>query len=195
MIAGVKGTICQISPGEVWVDTGCGFIVHVFYPVSSYSTLKNEKEILLHTVFRHKEEESYLYGFISLKEKTFFEKMISISGVGGKTALSFISAFSIPELTDAINSGDVSKLISIPGIGKKTAQRIILELTGKLDFEEDKMDDKMVKMKEDLVSGMVNLGFLSRSVTGTVEKMVKENPEETSFEVLFKRILKQIRKI
>jgi Holliday junction DNA helicase RuvA len=194
MIAGVKGSIFKISPGEVWVDTGNGFIIQVFVPVSSFSKLKNEKEIFLHTVLRQKEEASYLYGFVSLKEKIFFEKMISISGVGGKTALSFISAFSIQELSEAINNGDVLKLISIPGIGKKTAQRIILELTGKLDFEEDQLDDKMVKMKEDLISGMVNLGFTHRSIVGIVDQIIKENPEETSFEALFKRILRQTRK-
>ena len=194
MIAGVRGTIFKITPGEVWVDTGNGFIVQVMVPVSSFSRLKNEHEIFLHTVFRLKEEASYLYGFLSMKEKIFFEKMISISGVGGKTALSFISAFSIQELSDAINNGDVTKLISIPGIGRKTAQRIILELTGKLDLGEDHLDDKMVKMKEDLISGMVNLGFTSRSIAGIVDRILKENPEETSFETLFKQILKHTRK-
>lgn len=194
MIAGIKGSIHTMSPGEVWVDTGNGFVVQVFVPVSSFSKLKNMGEVFLHTVLRQKEEESVLYGFVSLKEKQFFEKMIAISGVGGKTALSFISAFSIKELSDAINSGDVTKLISIPGIGRKTAQRIVLELTGKLDFGEDRLDDKRVKMKEDLVSGMVNLGFSQRGISGIVDRVLKENPDEASFEILFKEILKQTRK-
>lgn len=194
MIAGVKGTVFKITPGEVWVDTGNGFIVQVLVPVSSFSRLKNENEIFLHTVLRQKEEASYLYGFLSVKEKIFFEKMISISGVGGKTALSFISAFSIQELTEAINNGDVVKLISIPGIGRKTAQRIILELTGKLDLGEEQPDDQRVKMREDLVSGMVNLGFTQRGISGIVERILKENPEDASFEILFKQILRQTRK-
>ena len=194
MIAAVKGTVFRISPGVVYIETGNGFIIRIFYPVSSYSKIKNEKDILLHTVFRQREEESILYGFLSLKEKEFFEKLISITGVGGKTGLSFISAFSHTELTNAINRGDLNKLVSIPGIGKKTAQRIILELTGKLDFDEDELDDARMKMKGDLISGLVNLGFASRSISGYVDTIIKENPEETSFEILFKKALKKISK-
>lgn len=194
MIAAVKGTVFRISPGVVYVETGNGFIIRIFYPVSSYSKIKNEKDVLLHTVFRQKEEESILYGFLSVKEKEFFEKLISITGVGGKTGLSFISAFSNVELTDAINRGDLNKLVSIPGIGKKTAQRIILELTGKLDFDEDELDDERLKMKDDLISGLVNLGFTSRSISGYIDTIIKENPKETSFENLFKKVLKKISK-
>lgn len=194
MIAAIMGKIVDISPGEVCVDTGNGFIVQVFFPVSSFSKLKDLQEVHLYTVLRQKEEESVLYGFLSLKEKIFFEKLISISGVGGKTALSFISAFSIEELIDSINSSDVEKLSSIPGIGKKTAQRIILELTGKLEFPEEKRDDQFIKMKDDLISGLTNLGFPSRGLNDYVDNVLKENPEETSFEVLFKMILKKISK-
>jgi Holliday junction DNA helicase RuvA len=194
MIAAITGKVFDISPGVVDVDTGNGFIVRVYFPVSSYSKIKDDKDILLYTVFKQKEEESILYGFMSVREKEFFEKLISITGVGGKIGLSFISAFSITELTDAINRADLNKLVSIPGIGKKTAQRIILELTGKLDFKEDDFDDSKVKMKRDLISGLVNLGFISRSVSGYVDAVVKEFPDESSFEVLFKQVLKRISK-
>lgn len=194
MIAAITGKVFNISPGVVDVDTGNGFIVRAFFPVSSYSKIKSETEVLLYTVFRQKEEESLLYGFLSIREKEFFEKLISITGVGGKIALSFISAFSIGELIDAINRADLNKLVSIPGIGKKTAQRIILELTGKLDFKEDELDDSRVKMKGDLISGLVNLGFTSRSITGYVDMVIKENSQESSFEILFKQVLKKIRK-
>jgi len=194
MIAAVKGKIVDISPGEVYIDTGNGFIIQILFPVSSYSKLKSLDDVLLHTVMRQKEEESILYGFLSIKEKIFFEKLITISGVGGKTALSFISAFSVGELINAINNNDVLKLSSVPGIGKKTAQRIILELTGKLEFPTDQGDDQIIKMKEDLISGLVNLGFSSRGLKDYVDSALKANPQETSFEVLFKKILKKISK-
>ena len=195
MIAGIKGKIFDISPGEAFIDTGNGFIVRVLIPISSYSTLKNEVEdILLYTVLRQREEESLLYGFVSLKEKIFFEKLISISGVGGKTALSFISAFSTGELIEAINSGDVEKLVSIPGIGRKTAQRIVLELTGKLDFDIEKIDDQKKQLKDDLISGLINLGFPTKSVSQIVDRVIKEYPEESSFEVMLKNVLRHIRK-
>jgi Holliday junction DNA helicase RuvA len=194
MIAAITGKVFNISPGVVDVDTGNGFIVRVFFPVSSYSKMRSETDVLLYTVFRQKEEESVLYGFLSIREKEFFEKLISITGVGGKIALSFISAFSISELIDAINRSDLTKLVSIPGIGKKTAQRIILELTGKLDFKEDELDDSRMKMKGDLISGLVNLGFTSRSISGYVDAVIKENSEEPSFEILFKQVLRKISK-
>lgn len=195
MIAGIKGKIFDISPGEVFIDTGNGFIVRVLYPVSSYTRLKSEiDEILLYTVLRQREEESILYGFFSQREKLLFEKLISISGVGGKTALSFISAFSVRELIEAIDNGDVEKLVSIPGIGKKTAQRIVLELTGKLDLETEKIDDQRKQLKDDLISGLVNLGFHVKGVAQIVDRVIKENPEQKSFEAMLKNILRQIRK-
>ena len=193
MIAAVKGKVFQIKPGEVDLDTGQGVILHVLCPVSSFTELKSRSEVLLYTVLRQKDEESILYGFLSDKERRFFEKLISISGVGGKTALSFISAFSVAELSQAIETGDVDKLSSIPGIGKKTAQRIILELTGKVDFFEEEQADGRVKLKEDLVSGLVNLGFTQKGASQCVEGVLKKNPQTSSFEFLFKDALKQLR--
>ncbi len=193
MISAIKGKLFDISPGQVHVETGSGVILQVQVPVSAYSALKNEKEILLHTLLRIKDEQVILYGFLTLKEKAFFEKFIAVSGVGGKTALSLISAFSPKELVQAIDSGDTGKISSIPGIGKKTAQRIILELTGKLELEEEQVEET-VALREDLVSGLVNLGYPVKGVTEMVNKMLKENPDTTSFEVLFKLGLKKISK-
>jgi Holliday junction DNA helicase RuvA len=194
MISAIKGCVFDISPGQVHVETGSGVILQVLVPVSYYSTIKKEKEVLLYTVLRVKEDQVILYGFLTLKEKAFFEKFISISGVGGKTALSLISAFSANELVDAINNGDTSKISSIPGIGKKTAQRIILELTGKLELEEEQKGET-VQLRDDLISGLVNLGYPVKPVTDRVNKTLKEHPETTSFEELFKLLLKKISRL
>ncbi|MDQ1351590.1 MAG: holliday junction helicase RuvA [Acidobacteriota bacterium] len=194
MISAVKGRVFDISPGKVQLETGSGVILQIQVPVSSYTTIKNEKEVLLHTVLRIKEDLMVLYGFLSPKEKVFFEKFTAISGIGGKTALSLISAFSLNELVEAINNGDAAKISSIPGIGKKTAQRIILELTGKLELEEEQVAET-VQMREDLVSGLVNLGYPAKSVTELVNKILKEYPDVVSFEELFKILLKKISKL
>lgn len=194
MISAVKGKRFSISPGEVHIETTGGVIYHILTPVSHFSELKNREEILLFTVHRVKEDQLFLYGFLSTKEKLFFEKLTSISGVGGKTGLSLISAFSAHELVDAINNGDTGKISSIPGIGKKTAQRIILELTGKLELEEEHVEET-VQLREDLISGMVNLGYPVKSVTDYVNKTLKEFPDLTSFEELFKILLKKISKL
>ena len=95
---------------------------------------------------------------------------------------------------EAINNGDTGKISSIPGIGKKTAQRLILELTGKLELEEAPAAET-VQLRDDLVSGLVNLGYPVKSVTEFVNKTLKENPDTTSFEELFKMLLKKISKL
>jgi holliday junction DNA helicase RuvA len=194
MISALRGRVFAISPGEVQVETSGGTIYRVLIPVSNYSKIKAEKDILIYTVLRVKDDQMVLYGFLTVKEKTFFQKFITISGIGGKTALSLISAFSSHELVEAINSNDVGKISSIPGIGKKTAQRLILELTGKLELEEEPVEET-VQLRDDLISGLVNLGYPAKSVRDLVNKVLKENPDATSFEVLFKQILKKISKL
>lgn len=194
MISAIKGKIFSIAPGEVDVETANGVVYHLLIPVSAYSALKNQEEIVLHTVLRVKEDQQILYGFTNAKEKVFFEKFTSISGVGGKTALSMISAFSLGDLVEAINNGDSGKISSIPGIGKKTAQRIILELTGKLDLEDEQVEET-VQLREDLISGLVNLGYPVKSVTDHVNKTFKQHPDVTSFEEMFKLLLKKISKM
>jgi holliday junction DNA helicase RuvA len=194
MISAIKGRIFTLTPGEVHIETEGGVIYQLRIPVSSFSTLKNEKEVLLQTVLRVKEDQMVLYGFLTSKEKYYFEKFTSVSGVGGKIALSLISAFSPNELVEAINNGDTGKISSIPGIGKKTAQRIILELTGKFELDEEQVGET-AQLRDDLISGLVNLGYPAKSVREIVNKTLKDNPDVKSFEELFKQILKKISKL
>lgn len=194
MISAVKGRVFALVPGEVQVETSGGIIYRVMVPVSSFTAIKKEKDLLLHTVLRVKDDLMLLYGFLNTKEKAFFEKLTSISGVGGKTGLSLISAFSTNELVEAINNGDSGKISSIPGIGKKTAQRIILELTGKLELEDEQIEET-VQLRDDLISALVNLGYPLKGSTDTVNKTLKEKPDLTSFEELFKLSLKKISKM
>ena len=194
MITAIKGKIFEIFPGEVHLETGGGFVVRVLCPVPSYTKIKQIEYPQLYTVFKIKDEEALLYGFLLKKEKLLFEKLISISGVGGKTALSFVSAFSVEELIEAIDGGNLEKICSIPGIGKKTAQRIILELTGKLKFDVP-LEEGAVKLREDLVSGLVNLGYPLKGVRDLVGVTLQEEPENQSFEDLFKKLLKKISRI
>lgn len=194
MISAIKGKVFSISPGVVHIQTTAGLIYQVAIPVSHFSEVKSREEVLLHTVMRIKEDQVFLYGFLTPQERYFFEKFTSISGIGGKIALSLISAFSTAELVDAINTGNISKISSIPGIGKKTAQRVILELTGKLELEEECQGEPL-RMKDDLVSGLVNLGYQEKQVKEAVLKIVKEYPDITGFEELFKLALKKISKL
>lgn len=191
MISALKGKIVALAPGKAEIDTGSGFIVQALVPVSSYSDLKAMGEVFLHTVLKIKDEEILIYGFLDAGEKRLFEKLISVAGVGGKTALSCLSTFSTAELVGHINSGDVARIVSIPGIGKKTAQRIILELTGKLELEKG-MEEENVRMQEDLVSGLVNLGYPARQAREAVKQALKDHPQPDGFETLFKMLLRKM---
>jgi len=191
MLAAIRGKLFDINPGEVFIETSGGMIIKILCPVSSYSEIKRSEDVFLYTTLKHKDEDLIVYGFIKKKERYFFEKLISISGVGGKTALSIISSFSIDEIMLAVESSDVVKISSVPGIGKKTAQRIILELSGKIIFAEDDVTDS-VKIKDDLISGMVNLGYPLKNVKKIVSDILKEYDDKISFERYFKMILKKI---
>ncbi len=191
MLSAIRGKLFEINPGEVYVETPGGMIIKVICPVSSYSEIKRTKEIFLYTTLKQKDEDLVLYGFLKKKERYFFEKLIAISGVGGKTAISIISSFSIDEIMLAIDGSDALKISSVPGIGKKTAQRIILELSGKVDFSEEAVSDS-VKIKDDLISGLVNLGYPLKSVKKVVSDSLKNYDESLSFEDYFKQVLKKI---
>lgn len=191
MIFAVNGKVADKSPGHLFIDTGNGIIMDIFTPLSYFSTIKTDETIILYTVVKIKDEDPQIYGFLSEKEKEFFLKMISISGIGSKTALLIISAFSIKEFVIMLENSDVTKLSSIPGIGKKTAQRIILELSGKIRFDDDEISED-TKIRNDLVSALVNLGYPQRGVKSAVEDVLREDNTEQSFELLFRLILKKI---
>ena len=191
MIFSVRGKIASKYPGHTIVEISAGLILDILTPVSYYSSLKKDEGVNFFTVMKIKDEDPQIYGFLSVREKEFFLKMISISGVGSKTALMIISAFSINEFVKMIEDSDVMKLSSIPGIGKKTAQRIILELTGKIRFEDDESPEDN-HLKNDLISALVNLGYNQRNVKSTVEAVMKESSGDQTFESLFKLVLKKI---
>jgi holliday junction DNA helicase RuvA len=191
MIGAVRGRVVARSPGGVEVETAAGLILHIQVPVSCHAQLGDGAEVLLHTVLKIRDEDPLLYGFPTLREKMLFERLISVSGVGGKIALSCVSAFSPDELVGAIAAADAAKLSSIPGIGRKTAQRIILELTGKLEMAVES-DGEEARLREDLVSGLVNLGYPARTAREAAGRALREHAGEISFAVLFKAALKRL---
>jgi Holliday junction DNA helicase RuvA len=192
MIAAVRGKIFQISPGRVAVDTGAGLVLQLHVPVSSFQHLRQHQEVLLHTVLKIKDEDVVVYGFLALEEKALFEKLVAVSGIGGKTAMACVSALAPAEWLAAIGAADVARISAIPGIGKKTAQRIILELTGKLGSEKEALDP-LNRLGADLVSGLVNLGYATKAAREIIGRVLKENPGRGDFEGLFKIALKKVK--
>jgi len=192
VIGGIEGIVVLKEPGKVLVKTESGIYYDLFVPVSDFSKIVFNEKIFFYTVLKIKDDDAFLFGFLEKERKELFEQLITVSGVGPKTALSCVSTYSVSEIVDAIESGDVSKISSIPGIGKKTAQRIIVDLSGKLVFEGDEAVGEMIKLKDDVISGLINLGYSSKSVKSAVDYIVKHNNDINDFEELFKLSLKRL---
>lgn len=192
MIALLTGVIAHKSPDHIILDVhGVGY--RVLIPFSTYYDLPEEggaASLHIHTSVR--EDAIQLYGFRTRLEKSFFQLLISVSGVGPKMARDILSNIQPAPLAQALSQGDVQKLSAIPGIGKKTAERLVLELkdkAGKLDlasapaFEAREIPKEDVM--DDVVSALLNLGYkdpqVRRALTGldaaggaTVEGLLKQ---------------------
>lgn len=178
MIGQLRGRLADKRPNQVLVDVGgVGYLVQV--PLSTFaalSDLHNEVTLLIHTHVR--EDALALYGFLSSREKHFFELLISASGVGPSLALKILSGMSVEELVPAIRGGDLARLTRIPGVGRKTAERIVVELKDKLDavaIETQKpAAASPAGVEADVISALVNLGYDSRSAEGAVGEAKRE---------------------
>src|SRR5216683_8410439 len=133
MIGQLRGRLADKRPNQILVDVGgVGYIVAV--PLSTYAALgelHTEVTLLIHSHIR--EDAFSLYGFVSSREKHFFEMLLSASGVGPSLALKILSGMSVEELVPAIRGSDLARLTRIPGVGRKTAERIVVELKDKLE--------------------------------------------------------------
>lgn len=132
MIGRLSGTLLEKNPPQLLIDcNGVGYEVDV--PMSTFYNLPaiGEKVVLL-THFAVREDAHLLYGFGAIEERNAFKQLIKISGIGARTALSILSGMSVSDLAQAITLQEVGRLTRIPGIGKKTAERLLLELKGKL---------------------------------------------------------------
>src|SRR5579885_3407656 len=132
MIAHLRGKLIARHPNEVIVETsGVGYDVTISVPTfSELPALGSEVSLHIHTHVR--EDQIALYGFLRPEEKQLFEKLITVSGIGPKLAITILSGMATDEMKGAIRGNDVAKLTRIPGIGKKTAERMVLELRDKL---------------------------------------------------------------
>jgi Holliday junction DNA helicase RuvA len=132
MIGRLAGTLLEKAPPQVLLDVaGVGYELEV--PMSSFFNLPALGErvaLLTHLVIR--EDAHQLFGFLTAEERSAFRELIRISGVGPRTALALLSGLSVAELTDAVARQDGARLVKVPGIGKKTAERLLLELKGRL---------------------------------------------------------------
>lgn len=132
MIGRLTGKLAAKHPPQVMVDCN-GVAYEVDVPMSTFYSLPAAGEaVTLHTHLVVREDAQQLYGFYTLEERTVFRQLIRIAGVGARTALAVLSGMSVAELSQAVAAQDAARLTKVPGIGKKTAERLLLELKGKL---------------------------------------------------------------
>ncbi len=178
MIGQLRGRLAEKRPNQVLVDVGgVGYLVQV--PLSTYAALgelHTEVILLIHTHVR--EDALALYGFVSAREKHFFELLLSASGVGPALALKILSGMSVEELVPAIRGGDLGRLTRIPGVGRKTAERMVVELKDRLEtvaIESEKPAAASPAGTEaDVASALVNLGYDARTAENAVAEAKRE---------------------
>ncbi len=195
MIGHLRGRLLEKRPNQVIVEVqGVGYDVTI--PVSTFYQLPEppgETQLFIYTHVR--EDALALYGFRTPREKQVFEKLISVSGIGPKLAITVLSGLEVNELVPAIRSNDVMKLTRIPGVGRKTAERLVLELRDKLlegEAERAAPPPGLTPLEEDVLSALVNLGYQH----GVAEKAVKslQARDGASFDELLRRSLQFVMK-
>jgi Holliday junction DNA helicase RuvA len=194
MIGYLKGTLIEKKPNSVLVDVnGVGYLVSI--PVSTFYDLPEEGTSLALFIYTHVREDTIaLYGFRTQRDKNLFEKLISVSGVGPKMGVSFLSGMTAEELIPAIQRQDIVKLTTIPGVGRKTAERVALELREQVPalLSELATVSEEKSVREDLISALVNLGYHRNLAERAVKNAVDKAKPEESFEVLLKHSLQLI---
>jgi holliday junction DNA helicase RuvA len=177
MIGLLRGQLVDKRPNQVLVDVnGVGYQVSI--PLSSFYALGELRENVVLLIHTHLREDSItLYGFLTSREKHFFELLISASGVGPSLALKILSGMSVDELLPAIRAGDLVRLTRIPGVGRKTAERIVVELRDKLAAMEPPEPERVsaagrTQLESDVVSALLNLGYDRRVAEKALEDVI-----------------------
>jgi Holliday junction DNA helicase RuvA len=198
MIGHLRGTILEKHPNQVIVEAaGVGYDVQI--PISTYTALAEpgaSAALRIHTHVR--EDALLLFGFATQEEKALFERLISVSGIGPKLAITVLSGLPTADLVAAIRNSDVGHLVRIPGVGKKTAERMVLELKDKLAGIDATGKAAAVAgpalnaLDRDVLSALQNLGC-SRPAAEDALRKVKERGVPAEFEPLFRAALAAVR--
>ena len=195
MIVSIRGNILQKNPSEVVIDiNGLGYLCYI--TINTYDKLgKLGDEANLLTYFQVSENVNSLFAFYDKIEKNLFEMLISVSGIGPKTAINLLSAVSPNEFKNRLIAGEVSMLTTLPGIGPKTARRIIVELKDKfvsIDQDELPKEDKLSGDASDAYDALIALGFQSKDVSKSIVKLTSKSSNLSTQEII-KRILSELK--
>jgi len=199
MIAHLRGLLLSKAPNQAVIEcAGVGYELAI--SVTTFSALANEgAEASLHVHTHVREDQIALFGFAEAQEKRLFEKLLTISGIGPKLAITVLSGISADRLVMAIRGADHAALTKVPGIGKKTAERVVLEL-------KDKLEDIAVAQDvagtvhhygaagDDALSALINLGYPRPAAQKAIDTAIERHPElAKDFETLFRAAMASIR--
>ena len=198
MITYLRGLLSELSPTNAIIDCGgVGYLVGI--SLNTYSALSTQSgEVKLHTVQIIREDSHQLYGFASKDERELFVLLNSVSGIGPNTARVILSQYNTQELGSILSLGQVDALKAVKGIGLKTAQRIILELKGKLKLDETDLNSQALgnssaattsKTSEEAISALKMLGYPEAAAQKTVRTLISTSPL-LSVEDIIKQALK-----
>ena len=193
MIAHLRGKLISKHPNQAIVEAGgVGYDVTISVPTfSELPALTTEVSFFIHTHVR--EDALALFGFLRAQEKQLFEKLLSVSGIGPKLAITILSGMAADAMVAAIKGNNVASLTRIPGIGKKTAERMVLELRDKLDaFGIAPETVAASPVEEDVISALVNLGYQRPMAERALANLGNVSAE--TFDALFRKAMAALAK-
>ena len=194
MIDHIEGRLVEKTPTYAVINCGgVGYILNI--SLNTYGKIGESEKCKLFAHLAIREDAHTLYGFADQQERNVFRHLISVSGVGASTARMILSSLSPLEVQQAVLTGNVGLLKSIKGIGEKSAQRILIDLNGKLGKEElsaDFLTHPNNTMKDEALSALAMLGFARNSADKAIDKVLKQNSTINSVEELIKQTLKNL---
>ena len=191
----LNGGLAHILPTAIVVDVhGVGYQVVFANPYRLQDSLKKQIKVLVQQVVR--EDSITLYGFISSEERELFQRLISVSGIGPKSAMSILANDDTEGFVNAVESGNVTYLTKFPGVGKKTAQQIILDLKGKFEVLPEEATKAVVSTNqatlEEAKEALLGLGYSAKEITKIWKSLEAAAPSTTqeALKVAFKLLMK-----
>ena len=191
----LNGELAHILPTAIVVDVhGVGYQVVFANPYRLQDSLKKQIKVLVQQVVR--EDSITLYGFISSEERELFQRLISVSGIGPKSAMSILANDDTEGFVNAVESGNVTYLTKFPGVGKKTAQQIILDLKGKFEAVPEETTKAVVSTNqatlEEAKEALLGLGYSAKEITKSWKSLEAAAPSTTqeALKVAFKLLMK-----
>ena len=191
----IKGTVAEVAPAYAVIDVGgVGYYLHI--SLETYSAIEHETETRLYVHYVVREDAQLLYGFSTKAERELFRLLISVSGVGGNTARMILSTYSPRELQGIITAGNAVLLKNVKGLGLKTAQKIIVELSGKLAvLGADTADAPLAAADggsfDEALAALVMLGFARAPAEKVLRGVLRESPA-APVEELIRMALKKL---